>query len=51
MSELVVFMTFALATTVGVYFIKKYYDFRHFPPGPPSLPIIGCVPFLPFKEG
>ena len=31
--------------------LKKYYELRHFPPGPPSLPIVGCVPFLPFKEG
>ena len=51
MSELIEFTALALAITIGLYYLKKYYEFKHFPPGPPSLPIIGCVPFLPFKEG
>ena len=51
MLQLIVFTTLALAITIGLYYLKKYHEFKHFPPGPRSLPIVGCVPFLPFKEG
>ena len=49
MSGLVLYTTIAFGATIILYYLLKYYEFKHFPPGPPSLPIVGCVPFLPFK--
>ena len=47
-------ITYFLLGLLALYvskFIKDRLKYWNFPPGPPSLPLTGCVPFLPHKGG
>ena len=37
------------AAVLAVWMVYRWFSRRKLPPGPPSMPILGCVPFLPEK--
>ena len=38
-------------TLFVLWCFKRRYEMRNFPPGPPSMPLVGCTPFLKTREG
>ena len=39
-----------LALPLVLWLLHRWLSRRRLPPGPPSIPILGCVPFLPLKN-
>ena len=35
-----------LATILALWMVQRWFRRRRLPPGPPSIPILGCVPFV-----
>ena len=35
-----------IATILALWLLHRWVSRRNLPPGPPSIPIIGCVPFV-----
>ena len=35
-----------LATIFALWMVQRWFRRRRLPPGPPSIPILGCVPFV-----
>lgn len=50
---MVLIFTFIIGLVILILVLHLKYIIRlwNFPPGPPSLPLIGCAPFLPSKSG
>lgn len=51
MAALVVYALVSCFTLLVLWYFKSKYEKRNFPPGPPSLPLVGCTPFLKTREG
>jgi hypothetical protein len=50
MSTFLLLIIAILSLLIGLY-LKIKYETRNFPPGLPSLPIVGCIPFLKYRTG
>lgn len=51
MAALVVHALVSCFTLFVFWCFKWKCEMRNFPPGPPSLPLVGCTPFLKTREG
>ena len=39
-------MLFYLATFFALWLLHRWVSMRKLPPGPPSIPLLGCLPFV-----
>ena len=51
MSALLIYFSISIITLLTIWFMKEKYENRNFPPGPPTLPLLGCTPFLETRQG
>ena len=51
MAALIVYVSISVVTLLVIWYFKEKHEYRHFPPGPPSVPLLGCTPFLGTRQG